>query len=236
MNDSCYLGGELDLFAKAVNWKKYLRARVAGYLGSNVLEVGAGFGGSTEVFARGERQRWLCVEPDVSLAARLQASIEQGRLPAYCRVHVGTIADVAQTERFDSILYLDVLEHIDDDSAEVERAAALLAAGGHLIVVCPAHQRLFTPFDKKIGHYRRYNKRMFRNLRTPKLELFRMEYLDSIGLLASLGNRLLLRQSLPTARQIAVWDKIMVPLSRCADFLARYSLGKSVLGVWRRRP
>ena len=58
--------------------------------------------------------------------------------------------------------------------------------------------------------------------------------MDSVGMLASLGNRLLLKSAMPTAQQIAVWDRLMVPLSRLADPLLLHTLGKSVLGVWTR--
>jgi hypothetical protein len=59
-------------------------------------------------------------------------------------------------------------------------------------------------------------------------------YLDSVGLLASAANRLLLKQSLPTARQIQVWDNFMVPCSRLLDPLTGYLAGKSVVAVWER--
>ena len=54
-------------------------------------------------------------------------------------------------ERFDTILYIDVLEHIDDDLGELARSATHLRPGGHLIVLAPAHQALYSPFDKAIG-------------------------------------------------------------------------------------
>jgi hypothetical protein len=61
-----------------------------------------------------------------------------------------------------------------------------------------------------------------------------MRYLDSVGLAASLANRTLLRQSIPTARQIMIWDRLMVPMSRILDPLLGYRAGKSILAVWSR--
>ena len=58
-------------------------------------------------------------------------------------------------------------------------------------------------------------------------------YLDSIGLLASLANRLLLNQSMPTAAQIKTWDSVLVPCSRVLDPFLFGAVGKSVLGIWR---
>ena len=59
-------------------------------------------------------------------------------------------------------------------------------------------------------------------------------YLDSMGLSASIANRLLLRQAAPTHRQILFWDRVLVRLSRTMDPILRYSIGKSLLGVWRK--
>ena len=132
-------------------------------------------------------------------------------------VVVGTVSDLAEASGFDAVLYIDVLEHIENDTCELTHAARLLKDGGHLIVVSPAHQWLFSPFDKAIGHYRRYSRRALQELTPQGLTLRRLRYLDTVGLLASAGNRFLLKSHLPTIRQISVWDNLMVPLSRFLD-------------------
>lgn len=101
-------------------------------------------------------------------------------------------------------------------------------------MLAPAHQWLFTPFDEAIGHYRRYTRRWLRAAAPDGLALSRLVYLDSIGMLASLGNRLVLKSSMPSSGQIAAWDRLMVPLSTLADPLLGYSIGKSVLAVWKK--
>ncbi len=229
-----YVGTELDLFATAERWKAYVRRQVRPYLGRQVLEVGAGHGGTTRVLCGVEQECWVCLEPDRSLADRLIAAISAGELPDCCEARIGTLADLDDGDRFDTILYMDVLEHIADDRAELARAADQLRPGGHLIVLAPAHQWLFTPFDEAIGHYRRYTRRSLRAAAPDGLALSRLVYLDSIGMLASLGNRLVLKSSMPSSGQIAAWDRLMVPLSTLADPLLGYSIGKSVLAVWKK--
>jgi SAM-dependent methyltransferase len=229
-----YCGAELDLFAAAAYWKTYIRAAVTPFLGRTVLEVGAGNGNTTRALCRGGFDRWVCLEPDAALADQLDSAAGAGELPDCCRVSIGTLSDLSEHDRFDTILYMDVLEHIEDDRAELERAARQLEPGGHLIVLAPAHQWLFTPFDRSIGHYRRYTKRTLRVAAPGELSLKRLLYMDSVGMLASLGNRLLLKSAMPTAQQIAVWDRLMVPLSRLVDPVLLHTLGKSVLGIWTR--
>lgn len=230
-----YIGGELELFAEATNWKRYVSAQVQPFLGPDVLEVGAGIGGTTASLCRGNHQRWCCLEPDGRLLEGLRERLADNQLPACCEPKLGTLADLDPGEQFDAILYMDVLEHIENDAAEAAQAAQLLKPGGRLIILAPAHQSLYTPFDRAIGHFRRYSKRMLAAAVPRGLEQLRLRYLDCVGLSASLANRLLLRQAMPTARQISLWDRGMVPISGWLDPLLGYSLGKSVFGVWRRK-
>ena len=231
-----YVGSELDLFSAARNWKSYFRDQLRPYLGRDVLEVGAGFGGTTRVLCRGDERRWVCLEPDASLAARLEQDVRSGALPNCCETRVDTLGGFDESETFDTILYMDVLEHIEDDRGEVARAAAHLRPGGHIIALSPAHQWLFTPFDRSIGHCRRYSKSSFGALAPEGLTAARLVYLDSIGFFASLANKLVLKSAMPKPSQVAFWDRVLVRMSRVVDPVLGYSAGKSVLAVWRKPP
>jgi len=61
-----------------------------------------------------------------------------------------------------------------------------------------------------------------------------VEGLDAAGMLASAGNRLLLRSAMPTERQILTWDRLLVPVSRLIDPIFAGRVGKNVLGIWRK--
>lgn len=235
MNDATeYPGGELELFAAAVNWKRYLRRVVAPFLVGDVLEVGAGIGSTTR-FLRGEHPgRWRCLEPDLALSVELRKNVSGLPHAERIDVSVGTLADVPATDGFDTLLYVDVLEHIWDDRAELRQAAGRLRSAGRIVTVSPAHQLLFTPFDEAIGHHRRYDRDSLLALSPPGMSVERCQYLDSVGMLASLGNRALLRSTMPTKTQIAVWDRLMVPLSRWLDPALGYRVGKSIFLVWRK--
>jgi SAM-dependent methyltransferase len=229
-----YIGEELELFAAAKNWKAYLAAQMSPFFGPRVLEVGAGMGTTAAALCRGAQREWVCLEPDLRLLAEVEKRLAAGELPACCRPRAGTLADFAESELFDTILYVDVLEHIEKDREEAALAYRHLAPGGHLIVLSPAHPFLYTPFDKAIGHYRRYTRKSLAAISPAGSRRVRWRYLDAVGFFASLANRLMLSQSMPTARQLWVWDRLMVPFSRCFDPLFFFSFGKSVLGVWRR--
>ncbi len=228
-----YQGSELDLFAKAANWKHYWGDEIGPFLGKTVLEVGAGTGSTARLLCNTRQDLWLALEPDSQLVARMIADQKSGFLPHNFQAVIGTTADLKHAP-FDTALYIDVLEHIKDDRGELARASDALGPGGHLVVLAPAHQLLFTAFDESVGHFRRYGLSNLSSLAPSSMKVVKAIYLDSVGLLASLGNKTLLRSALPTARQIAIWDKGMVPISRVLDRLVRFSLGKSALVVWRK--
>jgi len=178
----------------------------------------------------------LCLEPDASLAERLRRAVRQASLEPVCRILVGTVEKMDAVPSFDCVLYVDVLEHIKDDAGEIERASRLLRPGGHLVVLAPAHGWLYSEFDRAIGHHRRYSTSSLLALAPSPLTPVRAIYLDAVGLLTSLANRLVLKQSLPTPAQIRAWDSWMVPVSRIVDRLLLHRLGRSLLVVWRKAP
>ncbi len=232
--DFQYAGSELALFALAHRWKAYWSVMLRRFVAGAVLEVGAGIGSNVRPLLSDRVKRWTALEPDAALVGVMRQSVAAGELPANCHPVAGILADLPVTETFDSIVYIDVMEHIADDRAEVIAAASRLAPGGRLVVLVPAHQFLFSAFDTAIGHYRRYNRASLLALAPPgcKLEVCRM--LDSVGFFASLANKLLLRTALPTAGQILFWDRVMVPLSRRLDPLLGYRFGKTLVAVWSR--
>lgn len=228
MSEYQYEGNELTLFAEARRWKSYVSSFLSEHIRGDVLEVGAGLGAMTQALRRSESGRWLCLEPDPQQADRL--SKNQPRV----EVRSERLCDLATTEVFDTILYIDVLEHIENDAKEVNLAFSHLAPGGQLVVLCPAHQFLYSAFDEAVGHYRRYDRSELKRLSPGGGQIIRSCYLDAAGLLASLGNRCLLRQAQPTRRQIAFWDNFLVPVSRWLDPVTQGLLGKSVVVVWQK--
>lgn len=227
-----YEGNELELFSHPRNWKAYWSGHLARYVRGAVLDVGAGLGETAKLLASGA-DRWVCLEPDEAMAQDISERIEAGVLPPVCEVRIGVIDSVAERD-FSAIVYIDVLVHIEHDAAELVKAAERLAPGGHLVVLAPAHQFLFSPFDKAIGHYRRYTLAMMRALTPPGLVVEDAYYLDSVGLLASLANSMIMKSAMPTASQIGLWDRAMVPASRLIDRLHGRRLGKTCVTVWRK--
>jgi SAM-dependent methyltransferase len=231
MNEIKYPGVELELFAAARNWKAYWSEQIRPFLSGDILEVGAGIGSNTLIADPGGAGQWICLEPDPTLFKDLTKTL--GKAPSR-RVYQSVCGSLRSLKdlQFDTIIYIDVLEHIEDDREELERATLHLRSKGHIIVLSPAHQCLFTPFDAAIGHFRRYNRSMLRRISPSSLNFIRLRYLDSFGLIALAANLLLLRQSMPTRAQLRFWDQWIIPVSRILDPCFRYNIGKSIVAVW----
>ena len=232
--DFSYPGAELEVFSHAKKWKAYWSSRIRKYIGQSVLEVGAGIGSNTRLLYRNGVDRWVCLEPDAKLTEQLLSNLTRSQIHPQCEVINGRIKDIPVDNKFDTILYLDVLEHIEDDKREIEFALDLLVTGGKIIILSPAHSWLYSEFDRAIGHYRRYNARSLRTLPYDKLELLCMEYLDSVGLIVSLANCYFLYRRTPSIKQIKIWDSLLIPCSKFLDLFFHYRIGKSIMGIWRR--
>jgi len=226
-----YSGNELELFAAAVHWKAYWSSQIEPYLGQQVLELGAGLGATARALNHRCYQRWVGLEPDDGMCAQLRKSMCEGGLPGCFELRHGTSRCLSSDERFDTILYIDVLEHIEQDRDELALVADHLTDGGHIVILAPAHNFLYSDFDNKVGHHRRYDKALLRAIVPHALRIKRMHYLDSVGMLASLANRWVLKAGTPTLAQVKLWDSGMVRASRWVDRLCGHRLGKSIVCI-----
>jgi SAM-dependent methyltransferase len=232
-----YIGTELELFKLAYNWKKYWKSFIVDFAKGDILDVGFGMGSNIDIVFNNEISQYVGLEPDLNLLQLYRSNIHKTKINRVNLIN-GTLLSLKKDTYFDLIMYIDVLEHILDDYEEIERAAKHLKPGGSIFILAPAHNFLYSYFDDEVGHYRRYNKRIADNLFqyiSPAMVESKLIYLDSLGALASLMNRFILRQKKIKISQIIFWDKILIPLSRVVDFITNYSVGKSILMIYTKK-
>lgn len=234
MSEYRYEGQELDVFSQARQWKQYFKSIIRPYIGQTVAEVGAGIGATTAVLCDSHQKEWVCLEPDEKFRLVIEEKINSGELPACCRTSGSFMADLDPDRQFDTILYIDVLEHIQNDSVELVEAGRHLVEGGTLIVLSPAYHFLYSKFDRSIGHYRRYDRAGLLALTPIGCKVEHLYFLDSLGMATSLANRFILKQSKPSLQQILFWDRFLLPFSRTLDWLTGFHFGRSVLIIWKK--
>jgi hypothetical protein len=137
-------------------------------------------------------------------------------------------------EGFDSVVYINVLEHIQDDRTELAHALEILNPQGHLLLFVPALAWLYSDFDKQIGHFRRYTKKDLSSLvRNIGFTLVKAQYFDLAGIIPWYINFVLLRHSIGSA-SVSLYDKLMVPTMRLIESVVPLPIGKNVLLIGKK--
>jgi 2-polyprenyl-3-methyl-5-hydroxy-6-metoxy-1,4-benzoquinol methylase len=207
------------------------------HLRGQMLEVGAGAGTITRMLAeRYPSSRLVALEPAPNMVESLTA---YAALSDRVTVHQETLADyIRRGERdFDAVLYLNVLEHIEDDARELRLAAEVLRPGGSLLVFGPALEALYSDLDYKAGHYRRYAlAHLCRLTESAGLAVERARYFDILGVGPYYVVYKLLRQTDISGSTMWGYDRVVVPVSRLLQrVLRRPPLGKNVILVATKR-
>jgi 2-polyprenyl-3-methyl-5-hydroxy-6-metoxy-1,4-benzoquinol methylase len=221
----------LDATQEARNYNDWLYGRARRYLGRRVLDLGAGIGKFTEL-AADDGCDVVALEPHARYAELLRSGV--GRRPnvEVANATVGELLE-ASPEKFDSAICINVLEHIPDDAATVRATHDLLVPGGHLLLLVPAHPRLYGTVDRRIGHVRRYRREPLAELlRSVGFEIVTARYVNPVGALGWLVTfRLRSPKRWPRAQQRAF--DALVPALRHLDRMPS-PVGLSVWVVARR--
>ncbi len=224
-----YPGNELEIFDKANIWRKYIHFKIRKYFKNKFLEIGAGIGSFTENYQANYDEIVLSDLDDKN------KEILEKKFNKFKNIKISKkkISEIQGT--FNTIIYLNVLEHIQDDKNEIIEAEKKLNENGYLIILVPAHQKLYSNFDKAIGHCRRYDINFFKNNQFKNLKIEKLIFLDFFGYALYFFNNLFFKNDVyPSKIKILIWDKIFTPLTIIADFCIGYSAGKNILCVYKK--
>ena len=215
----------LEVMADAVRYNRFLLRQIRSRLPADnapVMDFGAG-SGTFAVPLHAAGVPVTCVEPDDSLRERLSAS----------GLAVVPDVDGLKPQTFSFIYSLNVLEHIGNDQAALERLRDLLAPNGVLFLYVPAFQFLYSSMDRKVGHFRRYRRPgLVRLLTSAGYVVEHARYVDSIGFLAALAYRWLGRDDGTINRTaLMLYDRWVFPVSVAFDRLVGRWFGKNVLVI-----
>jgi len=222
----------------AVN-RPYLEWQLAAFrpfLGQRVLEVGCGVGSILELLAPRERLFGIDVEPEVLDFARARFNGEPGF--GFERMDAGRLdeaqAERLRRERFDSLVCINVLEHIEDDPATLAAFHRILEPGGVAAILVPAHQWLYGPYDALDGHFRRYSRaQVAGRLREAGFRVLHLRHFNLVGALGWWVQYRLLRRTIHGEGQFGLMNKL-VPLMRPLERLVAPPFGLSVIAVGRK--
>jgi SAM-dependent methyltransferase len=208
------------------------------YLGRRILEVGCGVGSILNLLGERDLLFGIDVEPDVLARAR-----ERFHDRPECRFALIDLTAAApddwsllRQQRFDSVVCINVLEHIRDDVGALQKMEELLEPGGTLALLVPAHLALYGPYDRLDGHYRRYSKAYLRTILSHTgFELLRCRYFNAIGAVGWWVQYKLLRRTVHGEGQLGLMNRLL-PVVRPLEKVLPVPFGLSLVAVCRKRP
>lgn len=205
----------LSNLGEAGRFNRWVFDRIAPYLSGHILEVGCGTGTFTGLMlAAGHRVTAVDINPAYVEHAKSRFSRQSGAVILH-----GDATRMTWADSFDTVVLLDVLEHIEDDVAFLKQLGACLRPSGRLVVKVPAGEWLYSPMDMAIGHFRRYTKHKLRRaLESAGFCVRRQDHFNAVGILGWWLNGRVLKRTMPPQEQIGFFEKI-VPLLRMMERL-----------------
>lgn len=225
-----YSGTELDAMAEARNYCRWILDFFAPYLGEKVIEIGAGAGTFSELLLRINRiSKLVLFEPGANLFPLLQKQFEDN---PRVRLHLGSFEPSLLEEPADSIVLVNVLEHISDDDALLLQIRRSLRPGGRVLLFVPALEWNYGSLDMVFEHHRRYSKTILRK----KLERagFRVEharYVNFLGIASWFLAGRVLRQETLRPRQVRWYDRWIIPWSFELERIWEPPVGQSLVAI-----
>jgi SAM-dependent methyltransferase len=230
-----YVGKDLEAMDFAVNYHRWILALMKPFLGKHLVEVGAGTGAFSELLLEIEPETLSLVEPSAmfeTLQINLAKHDSATKIRAFPNIFAEVAAQLEIEQSPDSIIYINVLEHIEDDRLELEIVHRTLREKGRAFVFVPALPVLFSEFDKQIGHFRRYRKtELAEKFRACGFRILLSRYFDATGVFPWLVKYRLLKSLTMESAAVHFYDKFIVPVAKPVESFLPLPLGKNLLLV-----
>jgi len=217
----------LDIMAKASNYNKWIFEQIEPHLGDKILEVGSGVGSMTAFF---DNKKVCCVDVNDNHIKALQKKYK-------CHKNITVVkTDLSRNhhkikDTFDTIICINILEHVEDDMNMLVNFYPLLKKKGKLILMLPAFKKLYGTIDEADNHYRRYNKKEIEQvLDIADFKIKDVYYMNIIGAIGWYYHGKMLKLKTHNEGDIGLFDKL-VPAISSIEKVIRPPFGLSLIVV-----
>jgi SAM-dependent methyltransferase len=233
ISDFSYSGTELDAVAEAANYYRWIIDSFSPALGERIVEAGAGIGTVAELVLRhASPKEMLLIEPAVNNIPELHRRFDSD---PRIRIHHGYLEDIGTSVSADTVIAVNVMEHVEHDAEFLKAAYATLAPGGALLLLVPAVPAIFGSLDRAFDHYRRYTRSGLRqSLLAAGFRIETLHYLNMIGVAAWFAAGRILRRTTLGRPQVQFYDRLVIPWLRRVETLIHPPIGQSVLAIARK--
>lgn len=218
----------LEQLAAAGRYNRWMFDRLRPWVGARVLEIGSGIGTLSAFLV--ERAELMLTDTREEYLDRLRARFAGHANVGVARLHLPDDDRELAGRRFDTVICLNVLEHVADDVASLVGIRNLLMPAGRLILLVPALPFLYGTIDEALGHHRRYTAAQLRTrLAQAGFRMAHLEYFNLAGVPGWwLAGRVLRRRVIPTG-SLRLYDAL-VPLFRL-ERLFPWRVGQSLIAI-----
>ena len=222
--------GSLEMIRKLYNYNHWLFNKIRPFIRGSVCEVGSGIGNITQFLVNYDRV--VGIEPSLTSVRELRAGFSAHSNVSFAHSYLADCSDSdVLPGSFDSVICLNVLEHIEDDVAALDTMRRLCRPKGRVSILVPAHQMLYGELDRAFGHFRRYTKKtLARAFQQAGLRPTHSTYLNSIGFLGWLAESRILKHSQISDRGAGMMNRL-VPFIDAVERLFPLPFGQSVVMI-----
>ncbi|MFM7015425.1 MAG: class I SAM-dependent methyltransferase [Bacteroidota bacterium] len=227
----------LQAIKEANRFNKWMYDQIAPFISSPVLEVGSGIG-NISFYCMKEGHQLMMTDIRQEYLDFLNERFFEQTTPIR---HLDLVEEsFEETNKdllgsFQTVFALNVIEHIENEQLAIRNAAKLLASGGRLIILVPAHPLLYNKLDKNLFHYKRYHSRDLKRLMNNELmELQSLKWFNGLGIAAWLYGGMVSRKGVIGGGDMKLYNKL-VPLAKWMDRLTFFRIGLSIIGVSRKK-
>ncbi|MFN3418322.1 MAG: class I SAM-dependent methyltransferase [Pyrinomonadaceae bacterium] len=234
-----YPGRDLEAMHFAVRYHRWIFELMRPKLGKRIAEVGAGRGSFSEMLLDVKPEVLTLIEPSgmyEKLIKNPKLAQFNGQIRYFNNFFPNVAAEIKSEFCPDSVVYVNVLEHIEDDLAELKCAFETLAPGGRIFIFVPAMEFLYSEFDRELGHYRRYSAgELKEKMRSAGFEIAEMRWFDSLGILPWLITYRLFGSLSMNGKLVALYDNLAVPVLKTFENRISVPFGKNLLAIGVRK-
>ncbi len=238
---SVYSGHEnLEVLSQSHRFNKWIFEQVCSELEGDILEVGSGIGTFSEEIIRNSPPNSHITLTDVSTPyikkleerfLRIASKKFAFNNISVCKLDLNCEEDYESIGygKFDSIIAINVLEHVENDDFALQRLYDMLRKGGRLFLLVPCHKFLYNVIDQEVGHFRRYVKsELEHKAKKNQFTLQRMFYFNMLGIIGWYINGNLARRPKIDGTASKIFDRL-VPISKYIEKTTHQRIGLSII-------
>lgn len=224
----------LEITEKARNYNCWLFEVIKPYLGKRVLEIGSGLGTFTKMFSA--KNFVIASEVDTQYLGMLKEKFKNKKNVLVTKMDAQKISQLKamKNKNIDTIVAINVLEHIKDDLGALENFYSVLPPGGKIILFVPAFPVLLGEWDRKIGHFRRYTKNDLESkIKSCGFSPVKSSYFNSLGFLSWWFNKVIKKTPADNivVIQARIFDRYVVPLLAAIEKFLKPPVGQSLIVI-----